>query len=105
MMINNPVEYRRKAQEWAVRFAGAPNTPAREASSSGSAATPAPRVMSEEQRKMQEYGGYDEAIVERFTGMGFPVRQVVRSLSIVGIRKRGNITETEAERVVEMLLS
>lgn len=54
----------------------------------------------------KEYGGYDENVVERFASMGFSVAMVVRALGSVGVRKRGGgMSEEEAGRVVEVLLS
>lgn len=96
MMISSPQLFQTRAREWAVRYAGAP------ASLTPGSSTNRPIAVPEVKK---EYGGYDENIVERFASMGFSVGMVVKALGTVGVRKRGGISEEEAGRVVEVLLS
>jgi len=120
-MIKNPAAFRVKAQEWAHRFAGAPKAEAEvvdltnnragnttTASLAGSgAAKPLPSAaptVSEEQRRLQEYAGFPPIVIERFTPMGFPISSIVRALEHAGIRRGRNISDVEAERIVELLL-
>jgi len=119
-MIKNPAAFRVKAQEWAHRFAGAPKAEAEvvdltanpagnttAASLAGGAAKPPPSpapMVSEEQRRLQEYAGFPPIVIERFTPMGFPISSIVRALEHAGIRRGRNISDMEAERIVELLL-
>jgi len=122
-MIKNPAAFRIKAQEWAHRFAGAPkaeaevvdltsnlagNTTASSTSLTGSSAAKPPPLaapmISEEQRRLQEYAGFPPIVIERFTPMGFPISSIVRALEHAGIRRGRNISDMEAERIVELLL-
>lgn len=98
MMLSTPQLFQARAREWAVRYAGAP------ASMVGGPGGPANRPVVVAEAK-KEYGGYEENVVERFASMGFSVGMVVRALGVVGVRKRGGMTEEEAGRVVELLLS
>lgn len=98
MMLSTPQLFQARAREWAVRYAGAP---ASTASAPGGSAN-RPTVVAEAKK---EYGGYEENVVERFASMGFSVGMVVRALGVVGVRKRGGVTEEEVGRVVEVLLS
>lgn len=100
MMLSSPQLFKTRAREWAVRYAGAPSSLSSSAGGSSGGArgnTTAPAK--------KEYGGYDEGLVDRFTNMGFPVGMVVRALGGVGVKKRGALSDEEAERVVEALLS
>ncbi|PWW75158.1 hypothetical protein C7212DRAFT_352788 [Tuber magnatum] len=107
-MIKNPTAFRVKAQEWAHRFAGAPKAgAASSASRSGSSAAKPPSsapTVSEEQRRLQEYAGFPPIVIERFTPMGFPTSNIVRALEHAGVRRGRNISDMEAERIVELLL-
>ncbi|KAG0138404.1 ubiquitin-conjugating enzyme/RWD-like protein [Tuber indicum] len=123
-MIKNPGAFRVKAQEWAHRFAGAPKAEAEivdltanpagniaatsSASPAGSNAAKLPRsaapLVSEEQRRLQEYSGFPPIVIERFTPMGFPIPSIVRALEHAGVRRGRNISDMEAERIVELLL-
>lgn len=98
MMLSTPHLFQARAREWAVRYAGAS---ASVASSQGSS-TNRPIVVAEAKK---EYGGYDETMVEKFASMGFSVGMVVRALGVVGVRKRGGLSEEEVMRIVELLLS
>lgn len=98
MMLSKPQQFQARAREWAVRYAGAPATAPGAPGSSASRP-----IMVAEVKK--EYGGYEESVVERFASMGFSVGMVVRALGVVGVRKRGGMTEEEVGRVVELLLS
>ncbi|KAL0637734.1 Ubiquitin-conjugating enzyme E2 1 [Maublancomyces gigas] len=98
MMLSAPQLFQARAREWAVRYAGAS---ASVANAQGSSAN-RPIVVAEAKK---EYGGYEETVVEKFASMGFSVGMVVRALGVVGVRKRGGLTEEEVVRVVELLLS
>ncbi|KAI5806428.1 ubiquitin-conjugating enzyme/RWD-like protein [Peziza echinospora] len=109
MMINNPSEFKRKARDWAIRHAGAPSAPVTSATSSNGQAGVGSKQISPEEKMRQErerdLQGYDGHVVDRFTAMGFSVRQVVAALRSTGIRpdvKRLN--EENAQMVAVHLL-
>lgn len=80
-----------------MRYAGAPQNLS--SGGFGSASGPV-----QGQQRAVEYGGYDQSIVEGFTNMGFSVTMVVKALNTVGSKKKGSLSEEEADRVVEALL-
>ena len=111
MMINKPAEFKRKARDWAIRHAGAPSSPVTSATSSNGQANSgvaSKQPSAEEKKKLErerDLQGYDGAVVDRFTAMGFSVRQVVAALRSTGIRpdvKRLN--EDNAQMVAVHLL-
>ncbi|KAK5677359.1 Ubiquitin-conjugating enzyme E2 1 [Elasticomyces elasticus] len=108
MLLTRPEEFAHVAREWAIRYANAPKpTPgsgrtggSSSGNSSGqfeSEATAKERKKledkekkrAEERRKREAYHGYNAAMIERFTGMGFQVEQVVSAFEFVGIDKAG----------------
>ncbi|RPB11200.1 hypothetical protein P167DRAFT_508183 [Morchella conica CCBAS932] len=99
MMLATPQVFKARAREWAVRYAGAPRD-LQSSGSTGGMSGPTPA-----QQRAIEYGGYDQNTVDGFANMGFPVALVVRALGSVGARKKGPLSEEEAARVVEILLS
>lgn len=99
MMLATPQVFKARAREWAVRYAGAPRD-LQSSGSTGGMSGPTPA-----QQRTTEYGGYDQSTVDRFASMGFSVPLVVRALGSVGARKKGPLSEEEAGRVVEILLS
>jgi ubiquitin-conjugating enzyme (huntingtin interacting protein 2) len=108
MLLNHPEQFKAKAREWAIRFAGAPkNTTWSQspASYSMSAAT-----KSKEDDAKQEalryvslrlagstntnlfqirYQGYNKNLIDRFVVMGFDVDRVVEAFKYVHIDRNG----------------
>jgi len=105
MMLSDPEAFKRKAREWAIRYANAPSTGI-------SYLTPAAQqsrgVSAEERRRQEkerELQGYDERTVDRFMDMGFSVSDVVAALRRVSVRPgQGRLSEEIAQRVAETLL-
>lgn len=90
MLMETPHDFARKAHEWAVQYAGAPNT--------GSfrhnymAAKPAEKKKDDPKR----YQGWNKDLVDRFVNMGFDVDAVVEAFNFVGI-ERNNGEDYELE--------
>ncbi|KAF3923590.1 hypothetical protein ABW21_db0201739 [Orbilia brochopaga] len=111
MLLRDKPLFEKTAREWAVRFAGAPQTVA----SSSSAVDRDPRAAreaearrkaEEERIRQQQYDGYPHGIFADFTAMGFDVPRVVRVLKAMGLpRGIGRLPPEVSEEVVERLLS
>lgn len=100
MLLKNPAEFKHKAQEWAVKFAGAPRQERGEGSGGATAETIKKKAQdakeSENQAKLAQYRGYNPNLVGRFTAMGFDVPTVVGAFEYVGIdRMEGQDYELE----------
>ena len=104
MLIRNPREFERKAQEWSVKYAGAPARETGEGSGGSTA-----KSMKEKKRKSRaeeeaervakyepsplvnclltsdRYHGYNEQMINRFVHMGFDLDRVVSAFDFVGI--------------------
>lgn len=105
MLISRPEEFKHVAREWAQRYAGAPKpepgsgrTGASSSGGSGDSSEGARQQKRsedkearkrEEQRRREAYHGYNRAMIDQFTGMGFGVEQVVAAFEYVGIDKAG----------------
>ena len=93
MLMRNPQEFNRKASEWAVKYAGAPERDMGE--SSGGDAKQSKKEREEQAKKEDEaeriaaYHGYNPALVDRFCDMGFDREQVVSAFEFVGIDHNG----------------
>ncbi|KAL4946299.1 hypothetical protein BDV06DRAFT_182685 [Aspergillus oleicola] len=93
MLIHNPKEFNRVAQEWAVKHAGAPRTTAGEGS--GGATSESLRELEKKEKESREkedlskYDGYNKQLVDRFVHMGFDVDQVVSAFNFYGIDRNG----------------
>lgn len=106
MLMRNPKEFERVAQEWAVKHAGAPKRERGE----GSGGTTSETLKQRQQKSKEEeeadrvarcecseifsgprlmignsYGGYNEAMINRFVMMGFDLDRVVAAFDFVGI--------------------
>ena len=105
MMLSDLEGFKRKAREWAIRYANAPST---SAAYSTPSAQQSRGPSAEERRRLEkerELQGYDERTVDRFMDMGFSVSDVVEALRKVGIRPgQGRLSEEMAQRVAERLL-
>lgn len=116
MLLTRPEEFAHVAREWAVRYAHAPapgpGSGRTGGSSSGSGALDdgslkerkkadeKERKKAEERRRKESYRGYNPAMVDKFTGMGFQVEQVVSAFEFVGIdRADGEEYELEEEYI------
>lgn len=116
MLLRKPKEFERVAREWAIVFAGAPNTQLGEGSGGATeesireqerkakeeeerdslAAYDTPQIpaICEEIRILMlivtpRYDGYNKDLVDRFCSMGFDVDRVVAAFKYVGIDRMG----------------
>ncbi|KAL9114190.1 MAG: hypothetical protein Q9187_007517 [Circinaria calcarea] len=93
MLMRNPKEFDRVAQEWAVKYAGAPKKERGENSGGASAETIKQRQKKskeqEEAERVAQYGGYNEDMINRFVTMGFDLDRVVAAFDYVGIDPNG----------------
>lgn len=93
MLMRNPQEFNRKASEWAVKYAGAPEREVGEPSGGASAQTRRQREERSKQQSAEErlamYHGYNPNLVDRFCAMGFEREQVVAAFEFVGIDHNG----------------
>lgn len=89
MLMRNPKEFERVAQEWAVKYAGAPKRERGEGSGGSTSETLKQRQQKskeeEEAERIARYGGYNEAMINRFVMMGFDLDRVVAAFDFVGI--------------------
>lgn len=117
MLIKNPAEFARVAEEWAEKYAGAP----KRSKGEGSGGSAANELLKQREKKSQEeaeadrlaqyvpryaerahltndyrYGGYNEQLIDRFVMMGFDLDRVVNAFDYVGIdRNDGEDYELE----------
>ncbi|KAK4569940.1 Ubiquitin-conjugating enzyme E2 1 [Recurvomyces mirabilis] len=105
MLLTRPEEFAHVAREWAIRYAAAPKpipgSNRTGGSSSGSSGLDEAALKekkkvedkekkrAEERRRREAYHGYAPAMIDRFTGMGFQVEQVVAAFEFVGIDRAG----------------
>ncbi|KAK3676382.1 Ubiquitin-conjugating enzyme E2 1 [Recurvomyces mirabilis] len=105
MLLTRPEEFAHVAREWAIRYAAAPKpipgSNRTGASSSGSSGLDEAALKekkkvedkekkrAEERRRREAYHGFAPAMIDRFTGMGFQVEQVVAAFEFVGIDRAG----------------
>jgi len=106
MLISRPEEFAHVAREWAMRYAGAPKPAPGSGKTGGGSSSHAEEVDEatvkerrkmedkekkrlEERRRREAYHGYNQTMVDQFTGMGFQVEQVVAAFEYVGIDKNG----------------
>ena len=104
MMLSDPEGFKRKAREWAIRYANAPSTTV-----SSSHPTTSKAISNEDQRhrdKLRQLQGYDERLVDQFMDMGFSISDVVNALRRVGVKPGGQsrISESLKQSVAESLL-
>lgn len=106
MLTRNPREFERVAQEWAVKYAKAPNRNVGESSGGSKAETKAEKKKRSKEEEAAErtvlygsvhtmsqdrfadsarYGGYNEEMINRFVWMGFDLDRVVSAFNFVGI--------------------
>jgi len=105
MLTRNPKEFDRVAQEWAVKYAGAPKREAGEGSGGSKAETKKQKQQRSKEEEAVEraalsvesvsgkksvtdlysYGGYNEQMINRFVWMGFDLDRVVSAFDYVGI--------------------
>ncbi|KAI1336338.1 putative ubiquitin carrier protein [Xylariaceae sp. FL0016] len=83
MMTNDPEGFKKKAHEWAVIHAGAPENPQFAANAKSHAPQQQTRV--DEAR----YQGYNKNMINRFLDMGFDIDRVVQAFQNVGIDTYG----------------
>ncbi|KAK0652790.1 ubiquitin-conjugating enzyme/RWD-like protein [Cercophora newfieldiana] len=90
MLMETPDEFAQKANDWAVKYAGAPRQ--EHVRHSYSQAKPAEKKRDDPKR----YQGYSKDLVDRFVNMGFDVDAVVDAFNFVGIdRNNGEDYELE----------
>ncbi|KAI2609124.1 ubiquitin-conjugating enzyme/RWD-like protein [Hypoxylon fragiforme] len=78
MMINDREAFNKKAHEWAVLHAGAPQNP--------NFQSVQPRtVIAPQQIDDSKYRGYNKDLINRFVNMGFDIDRVVEAFEFVGI--------------------
>ncbi|KAL8939740.1 MAG: hypothetical protein Q9216_003184 [Gyalolechia sp. 2 TL-2023] len=91
MLIRNPKEFERVAQEWAVKYAGAPRRERGEGS--GGSATESKKQQErrskaeEEAERVAKYHGYNQNMIDGFVHMGFDLERVVAAFEFVGIEQ------------------
>ncbi|KAL8787726.1 MAG: hypothetical protein Q9213_002046 [Squamulea squamosa] len=89
MLIRNPKEFERVAQEWAIKYAGAPKRERGEGS--GGSATQTKKQQErrskaeEEAERAAKYHGYNQNMIDGFVLMGFDLERVVAAFEFVGI--------------------
>jgi len=90
MLLNHPEQFKAKARDWAVRFAGAPKVTAWSQSPS-SYSNPTASRSKEDDAKQQalKYQGYNKNLIDRFVVMGFDVERVVEAFKYVHIDRNG----------------
>ncbi|KAL7922217.1 ubiquitin-conjugating enzyme/RWD-like protein [Trichoderma austrokoningii] len=100
MLLSQPEQFVEMAHDWAMRYAGAPHQLKLNKTRFNGLA----RVRPNERR----YRGYNRALVERFTSMGFDVDRVTDTLVFFGIDHNNGIdyhlTDTQVGDVTERLL-
>ncbi|PHH63153.1 hypothetical protein CDD81_6204 [Ophiocordyceps australis] len=103
MLLDRPDRFALTAQEWAIRYAGAPNNAfdINQWIANRTSSLPDPN-------DLRRYKGYNKALVDRFTAMGFEVESVVNILITNCVDNRGgldfNIPEPQASQIVHRLL-
>ena len=127
MLITNPKEFEHVAREWAIKYAGAPEGPPGSsttgAEGSGDVTEDVLRKKDDQRREkaeaaklaqyvavlsqahlllrtntMYRYHGYNKALIDRFSAMGFDVPTVVSAFEFTGIDKNdGEDYELEEE--------
>ncbi|PNS15494.1 ubiquitin-conjugating enzyme E2-16 kDa [Sphaceloma murrayae] len=87
MLITDPEAFVKKAQEWAVQYAGAPaeKSIGSESTSKSTQDQEQRRKKAEEVEKKAQYRGYNAAVVDKFIAMGFDVPTVVSAFEFVGL--------------------
>jgi len=103
MLLTRPEEFAHVARQWSQRFAGAP-TPAPGSGKTGGSSSGGgdeaslqqkrkledkERRKAEDRRRREAYHGYNPAMIDRFTSMGFQVEQVVSAFEYTGVDKAG----------------
>ncbi|KAL8945776.1 MAG: hypothetical protein Q9222_007730 [Ikaeria aurantiellina] len=89
MLIRNPKEFERVAQEWAVKYAGAPKKERGEGS--GGTQSQSKKQLErkskaeEEAERVAKYRGYNQNMIDGFVMMGFDLERVVAAFEFVGI--------------------
>ncbi|WPG97313.1 Hypothetical protein R9X50_00008700 [Acrodontium crateriforme] len=117
MLISRPDEFAHVAREWAIRWAGAPRAAPGSGKTGGSSSSGAgltkevptkpnqkaeekERKKAEQRRQREACHGYNQAMIENFTDMGFALEQVVAAFEFVGIDKNnGEEYELEEEYI------
>lgn len=89
MLITSPKEFAKVAREWAVRYAGAPVKEGAEDGGDSMEASEKKRKEREEAEAVAAYRGYNKALVDRFTEIGFDVPTVVSAFQVVGVDENG----------------
>jgi ubiquitin-conjugating enzyme (huntingtin interacting protein 2) len=84
MLMEDPERFARKAQEWAVKYAGAPSS-----DMDMSKWKKDDKASGAKEDDLARYRGYHKDLVARFTNMGFSVEQVVDAFAFVGIDRNG----------------
>lgn len=97
MLLTRPEEFAHVARDWAQRYAGAAKPPPGShksgGGSSGGTTEADLKRRAEDKRKrgdeskLAAYKGFNKAMVDKFTAMGFQVEQVVSAFEYVGIDK------------------
>lgn len=93
-MINHPDQYARKAQEWSIKYA---NAPQQELDFSKYKAVP------KEEMDARRYQGYNRETVNRFTDLGFQVEDIVGVFKQVGLPTRGGDYFHPSEELVDLV--
>ncbi|KAF3920426.1 hypothetical protein ABW20_dc0104267 [Dactylellina cionopaga] len=100
-MLQYPLEFRTRAREWAVRYAGAPGREPGEGSEGVTPEAtrtkiPAVQKRAEEEVELAQYKGYNKSLIDRFCTEGFTVRNVVSAFEACNIdRNDGQYYELE----------
>ncbi|KAL8729692.1 MAG: hypothetical protein Q9181_004905 [Wetmoreana brouardii] len=89
MLIRNPKEFERVAQEWAVKYAKAPRRERGEGSGGSASQTKKQQERKskaeEEAERVAKYHGYNQNMIDGFVHMGFDLERVVAAFEFVGI--------------------
>ncbi|KAF2755858.1 hypothetical protein EJ05DRAFT_454961 [Pseudovirgaria hyperparasitica] len=91
MLIRQPEEFKHKAMEWAVKYAGASRKEQGEGSGGATAESirrkAAQAKENEEKARLEAYHGYNKQLIDRFVDMGFDVPAVVSAFEYLEIDK------------------
>lgn len=111
MLLTAPEQFAKVAQEWAIKYAGAPEKS--NATNRATSAQPTEQE-SEESKKTREeaariaqYRGYNSSMVDRFTDLGFDVATVVAAFQYVGIEhgEEYDLDDDTADEITSRLLN
>lgn len=92
-MLEHPDQWARIAQEWSIKYAGAPQ---QELDFSKYTSTP-------KELEANRYDGYNQEVVDRFTDLGFQVEDIVRVFKEIKLPTRGGAYFPQTEEFMDIV--